>query len=128
MANHDFLVKPMMYGTVRISSSGPHGVLVPLTAVLPTGERDLAFVVREGGVLPTEVSVAARGDTAVLVRAGLAPGDTVIASATFLFDSESNLAAAMKGIMLNMGMGLDMGGMQMGDMPMEGMPEGRSRR
>ncbi len=36
-----------------------------------------------------------------------------MASATFLFDSESSLAAAMKGIMLNMGMGLDMGGMQM---------------
>ncbi len=43
-----------------------------------------------------------------------------MASATFLFDSESSLAAAMAGIMLDMGMGLDMGGMEMGDMDMGG--------
>jgi RND family efflux transporter MFP subunit len=116
--NHDFLLKPNMYGTVRIRSTGPRGVLVPLTAVLPTGERDLAFVIRSGKVTPSEVVVANRGDGEVLVTRGVAVGDTVVASATFLFDSESNLAAAMKGIMLNMGMGLDMGGMQMGDMPM----------
>ncbi len=117
LRNRDFLLKPNMYGTVRIRSTGPRGVLVPLTAVLPTGERDLAFVVRGGEVMPSEVVVANRGDGEILVTRGVAAGDTVVASATFLFDSESNLAAAMKGIMLNMGMGLDMGGMQMGDMP-----------
>lgn len=120
--NPDLLIKPGMYGTVRIRAAGPAGVLVPLTAVLPTGERDLAFVVRGGGVMPAEVTTAQSGDAELLVTDGLAPGDTVVASATFLFDSESNLAAAMKGIMLNMGMGLDMGGMEMGDMEMGGMP------
>jgi Cu(I)/Ag(I) efflux system membrane fusion protein len=84
--------------------------------VLPTGRRDLAFVVRAGTVLPTEVVVGLRGDSTVLVVDGLAVGDTVLASATFLFDSESQLAAAMAGIMLNMGMGLDM---DMGSMEME---------
>ena len=117
LRNRDFLLKPNMYGTVHIRSTGPRGVLVPLTAVLPTGERDLAFVIRGGEVTPSEVVVANRGDGEILVTRGVAAGDTVVASATFLFDSESNLAAAMKGIMLNMGMGLDMGGMQMGDMP-----------
>jgi hypothetical protein len=48
-----------------------------------------------------------------------------VASATFLFDSESSLAAAMKGIMLNMGMGLDMGGMQMEETETEGAEGGR---
>lgn len=125
MANHDFLVKTMMYGAVRISANGPRGVTVPLGAVLPTGTRDLAFVVRQGGVLPTEVVVGTRGDSTVLVADGVAPGDTVVASATFLFDSESQLAAAMAGIMLNMGMGLDMGGMQMEGMEMPGAETGR---
>jgi hypothetical protein len=37
-----------------------------------------------------------------------------VASATYLLDSESNLAAAMQGLMLQMGMGLDMGGMDHG--------------
>lgn len=117
--NRRLLLKPMMYGAVRIAADGPRGVTVPLTAVLPTGARDLAFVVREGGVVPTEIVVGTRGDSTILVADGLAPGDTVIASATFLFDSESQLAAAMAGIMLNMGMGLDMGGMEM-----EGMDVG----
>ncbi len=50
-----------------------------------------------------------------------------MASATFLFDSESSLTAAMAGIMLDMGMGLDMGGMQMGDMEMN-MPDAEGDR
>ncbi|HEX9729079.1 MAG TPA: efflux RND transporter periplasmic adaptor subunit [Gemmatimonadales bacterium] len=118
--NRRFLIKPMMYGAVRITAGAPRGVTVPLGAVLPTGSRDLAFVVRQGGVVPTAVVVGTRGDSTVLVADGLAAGDTVVASATFLFDSESQLAAAMAGIMLNMGMGLDMGGMQMEGMDMTG--------
>lgn len=137
--NQNGLIKSMMYGAVRITTDGPRGVTVPLTAVLPTGSRDLAFVVREGGVVPTEIVVGTYGDSRVFVADGLAAGDTVVASATFLFDSESQLAAAMAGIMLNMGMGLDMGGMQMeeaapgarsgsderGDTTMPGMRERR---
>jgi len=73
---------------------------------------------RAGTLVPTEVTVGARGDSAIVVADGLAVGDTVVASATFLFDSESSLGAAMAGIMLDMGMGLDMGGMDMGGMDM----------
>ena len=109
-----------MYATVRIRARTPRGTVVPLTAVLPTGDRDLAFVVRGGGILPVPVTVGMRGDSTILVTDGLAVGDTIVASATFLFDSESSLAAAMAGIMLDMGMGLDMGGMEMGDMDMGG--------
>ncbi len=116
MPNPRGIIKPMMYGTVRIRTDGLRGVTVPLTAVLPTGERDVAFVLHEGAVVPTDVTVGARGDTTILVTEGLAVGDTVVASATFLFDSESSLGAAMAGIMLDMGMGLDMGGMEM-DVP-----------
>ena len=116
------IIKPMMYGTVRIRTAGLRGVTVPLTAVLPTGERDVAFVLHGGAVVPTDVTVGARGDTTILVTEGLAVGDTVVASATFLFDSESSLAAAMAGIMLDMGMGLDMGGMNMGGTQMD-MPD-----
>ena len=116
--NPNLEIKPMMYGTVRIHAQGPRGVLVPLTAVLPAGDRDLAFVVRGAGVVPTEVVVGDRGDDTVHILSGLLAGDTVVASATFLFDSESNLSAAMAGIMLDMGMGLDMGGMPMGEMEM----------
>ncbi len=129
--NRRLEIKPMMYGTVRIRTVGVSGVVVPLTAVLPTGARDLAFVFREGGVVPTDVVVGTRGDSTLLVTQGLTVGDTVVSSATFLFDSESSLAAAMAGIMLNMGMGLDMGGMDMGDTagaPMPGMDAGQGMK
>ncbi len=109
-------IRPMMYATVLIRARSTRGTIVPLTSVLPAGDRDLAFVVRGGGVQPVEVTVGLWGDSTVLVTDGLTPGDTVVASATFLFDSESSLAAALEGIMLDMGMGLDMGGMNMGGM------------
>jgi hypothetical protein len=72
----------------------------------------------------------------VEVVQGLKPGDEVIASATYMLDSESNLGAAMQGLMLQMGMGLDMGGMSMGGgqahdgmagMKMEGMQPGERK-
>jgi hypothetical protein len=64
-----------------------------------------------------------RSDSLVEIVEGLKPGDEVIASAAYLLDSESNLAAAMQGLMLQMGMGLDMGGMKMeGDQGKDGMP------
>jgi len=107
-------LRPGMYAAARLAPSGRRAVSVPLTAVLPTGTSDLVFVNRgDGRFLPREVKVGLRGDSLVEIVAGLKPGDEVVASATFLLDSESNLAAAMQGIMLQMGMGLNMGGMQM---------------
>ena len=103
-----------MYAAAELVPSGRRVVSVPLTAVLPTGTKDLVFVNRgDGRFLPREVRVGLRGDSLVEIVAGLKPGEEVVASATFLLDSESNLAAAIQGIMLQMGMGLNMGGMRM---------------
>ncbi len=107
-------LRPGMYVTVEVESAGRRAVTVPLAAVLPTGTRSIVFVNRgDGRFLPREVRVGQHGDSLVEIVEGLKPGDEVVASATFLFDSESNLAAAIQGLMLQMGMGLNMGGMQM---------------
>ena len=107
-------LRPGMYAAGEFFTAGRSAVSVPLTAVLPTGTRDVVFVNRgDGRFLPREVRVGLRGDSLVEIVEGLKPGDEVVASATFLLDSESNLAAAIQGIMLQMGMGLNMGGMQM---------------
>ncbi|MGH7644183.1 MAG: efflux RND transporter periplasmic adaptor subunit [Gemmatimonadales bacterium] len=107
-------LRPGMYAAAELVPAARRAVSVPLTAVLPTGTRDIVFVNRgDGRLLPREVLVGLRGDSLVEIVAGLRPGEEVVASATFLLDSESNLAAAIQGIMLQMGMGLDMGGMQM---------------
>lgn len=120
--NRDGRLRPGMYVTARLASAGVPRLAVPLTAVLPTGTRSLVFANRgDGRFVPREVEVGARNDSLIEIVKGLDPGDEVVASATYLLDSESNLAAAMQGIMLQMGMGLDMGGMRMeprkGDAP-----------
>ncbi len=107
-------LRPGMYAAAELVPAGRRAVTVPLTAVLPTGTKDLVFVNRgDGRFVPREVRVGLRGDSLVEIVEGIRPGEEVVASATFLLDSESNLAAAIQGIMLQMGMGLDMGGMQM---------------
>jgi RND family efflux transporter MFP subunit len=114
VANPGLLLQPGMYATAELVPAGRRAVSVPLAAVLPTGTRDIVFVNRgDGRFVPREVRVGARGDSLVEIVAGLKPGDEVVASATYLLDSESNLAAAIQGIMLQMGMGLNMGGMKM---------------
>lgn len=107
-------LRPGMYGAAELATAGRRSVSVPLEAVLPTGTKNIVFVNRgDGRFLPREVRVGLRGDSLVEIVEGLKPGDEVVASATFLLDSESNLAAAIQGLMLQMGMGLNMGGMQM---------------
>ncbi len=106
-------LRPGMYATADLGTAGRRVVSVPVAAVLPTGTRDIVFVNRgDGRFAPREVRVGARGDSLVEIVAGLKAGDEVVASATYLLDSESNLSAAIQGLMLQMGMGLNMGGMK----------------
>jgi len=115
VANAAGTLRPGMYATAELARAGRRAVSVPLRAVLPTGTTDLVFVNRgDGRFVPREVRVGARGDSLVEIVQGLKPGDEVVASATYLLDSESNLAAAIQGLMLQMGMGLNMGGMRTG--------------
>jgi Cu(I)/Ag(I) efflux system membrane fusion protein len=121
IANRDGRLRPGMFVTAELQPAATKRLSVPLTAVLPTGTETLVFVNRgDGQFVPREVQVGARGDSLVEIVDGLKSGDEVVASATYLLDSESNLASAMQGLMLQMGMGLDMGGMQMEGMDMGG--------
>jgi len=114
--NRDGRLRPGMYVTARLAPASTQRLTVPLTAVLPTGTRQLVFVNRgDGRFVPRDVQTGVRSDSLVEIVSGLKPGDEVVASATYLLDSESNLAAAMQGLMLQMGMGLNMGGMEMKD-------------
>jgi Cu(I)/Ag(I) efflux system membrane fusion protein len=124
VVNRDGALRPGMYATALIRPAAAKGLTVPTEAVLPTGTQNLVFVNRgDGQFIPRPVAVGVHGDSLVEVVQGLKPGDEVIASATYLLDSESNLGAAMQGLMLQMGMGLDMGGMQMdGKQPGEKKP------
>jgi Cu(I)/Ag(I) efflux system membrane fusion protein len=114
VVNKDGALRPGMYATALIRRPTARALTVPIEAVLPTGTQNLVFVNRgDGRFMPRTVAVGTRSDSLVEIVNGLKPGDEVIASAAYLLDSESNLAAAMQGLMLQMGMGLDMGGMKM---------------
>lgn len=116
IVNDDGVLRPGMYVTAEARPERSEVLTVPTEAVLPTGTENLVFVNRgDGKFVPRPVIVGARGDSAVEIVRGLKPGDEVVATATYLLDSESNLGAAMQGLMLQMGMGLDMGGMKGGD-------------
>ena len=49
-------------------------------------------------ITPREVTLGATSDTRIEVLRGLAAGETVVASATFLVDAESNLGTALGGM------------------------------
>jgi membrane fusion protein, copper/silver efflux system len=98
--NANGLLKPGMYATVRIRSAAAGPVVhVPRSAVLSTGRRDLVFVRRADGVLePRDIVRGISTDDRVEVKSGLRVGETVVASATFLIDAESNLGSMLGGM------------------------------
>lgn len=96
-------LKPGMYATLRIVGSAASATMpvltVPRSAVLSTGERSIVFVKRENGQLePREVQIGATSDDRIEIISGVALGDIVVASATFLVDAESNLGTALGGM------------------------------
>jgi Cu(I)/Ag(I) efflux system membrane fusion protein len=100
LQNGDLALKPGMVATIHFAAPGAPGIAsVPRSAVLSTGERSMVFVRLHGGRLePHEVTLGAANDLRVQILRGLAIGDTVVASATFLVDAESNLGTAMGGM------------------------------
>ena len=100
LTNPGFQLKPGMYATLRWPGRGVIAALtVPRSAVVSTGERHLVFAKRGDGMLePRQVEVGASSTDRIEILRGLVAGDTVVASATFLLDAESNLGALLGGM------------------------------
>lgn len=99
LANSRRELLPGMYGRVRVARRGAPSLAVPAEAVVHSGEQNYVFLAHAGGHFePRRVTLGPdRGDW-VPVFGGLAEGDTVVASASFLIDSESRLKAAISGM------------------------------
>lgn len=107
-SNADLALRPGMYATLEFASPGKTTLSIPRTAALVTGKRTLVFLKSpDGRFEPREVTLGAGTDERYEVLAGLAVGDTVVASGTFLLDAESNLGTMLGGMggMPGMGMG-----------------------
>jgi RND family efflux transporter MFP subunit len=97
-SNSGLQLKPEMYADVELESNLGPRLVVPETAVLATGTRDIVFVDRGDGTFePREVRLGLRLPEAVEVLAGLAEGERIVTSGNFLVDSESRLKAALEG-------------------------------
>lgn len=103
-ADHEFF--PDMWAQVEIEASAGEHLAAPASAVIDTGTRSIAFVVRDDGHLePREVTVGFHTDEFVEIQSGLEEGEEVVTRALFLIDSESQLKSALQG----MSMGSDTG-------------------
>ncbi len=96
--NPDGQLKADMYADVvfRAGADQEPVVAVPDSAVIDSGTRRIVLVGKgEGRFEPRAVSLGSHGDGYVEVLEGVNEGETVVTSATFLIDAESNLKAAL---------------------------------
>ena len=95
-ANPGFILKPEMYASVEIAINEGRKLAVPDESVLDSGLRKVVFLDKgEGRFEPAEVKVGNKFDGYYEVLEGLSPGERILASASFLLDSESRLKEAM---------------------------------
>lgn len=100
LPNPEGTLLPGMFGDVTISHAMGTGLTIPSSAVIRTGERDIAFrVVSEGHFAPVIVKInPTRFADRYQVLEGLKAGDAVVTSGDFLVDSESRLDAGGGGM------------------------------
>ncbi len=99
--NRNWNLRPQMYTNVEILSPGVAGaVRAPEEAILHSGERSVVVVQKAKGVFePREVELGATGGGYTEIRRGLQAGETIVTSAQFLIDSESNLKEAISAML-----------------------------
>ncbi len=96
LQNRDLALKPAMFVDVAFDLAAQEGILVPDSAVLDTGTRQVVFVQQgKGRFVPRDVRLGVRSDGRALVLSGVAEGERVAVRANFLLDAESRLKAAL---------------------------------
>lgn len=96
LPNPDGRLLANMFAEVEISLGGAPVVQVPEGAVIDTGDRQVVILdLGDGRFRPEPVTVGRRGGGMIEIVSGVAAGDMVVSTATFLIDAESNLNAAL---------------------------------
>jgi Cu(I)/Ag(I) efflux system membrane fusion protein len=90
--NPEGLLKLEMYVDAAIKAGIGRTLALPESALMDTGERQLAFIdLGAGRIEPREVRVGREAEGYYEVLSGLKAGEMVVTSANFLIDSESKL-------------------------------------
>ena len=92
--NPGFALKPDMYGEGGNPDRRRRRLVVPQTAVLNSGDRQMVFVDRGDGYFePRNVTIGTQSDGRIEILSGLQAGERIVTSGNFLIDSESQLKA-----------------------------------
>lgn len=90
--NRSLKLKPNMFVTATIHVPTINAVVVPSSAVVATGKRDVVWVeVQENTFEPRDVVLGVTRDGQSVILNGLEEGERVAATGGFLLDSESTL-------------------------------------
>jgi Cu(I)/Ag(I) efflux system membrane fusion protein len=98
--NPDGRIKIDMYADVvfQAGTGDVPVIAIPDSALIDSGTRQLVLIAKgEGRFEPRPVKIGRRGDGYAEIVEGVAQGEEVVTSATFLIDAESNLKAALQG-------------------------------
>jgi Cu(I)/Ag(I) efflux system membrane fusion protein len=94
--NPDFKLRPGMYADVALSMDAGERLAIPVSAVMPTGEHNIAFVDKGGGKIePRDLKLSGQFGDIYAVESGVSEGERVIASANFLIDAEATVQGAL---------------------------------
>jgi Cu(I)/Ag(I) efflux system membrane fusion protein len=93
--NQNFVLRPDMLVNVDFALPAPSGWSVPADAVVDSGLSQRVYVESGDGTFePRQVEIGERFGDRVQILTGLAVGEKVVSSGTFLVDSESRLKSA----------------------------------
>lgn len=92
MPNPGYQLKPDMFVNAIIRVPLVKGIILPATAVIDTGKRQIVWIETSAGMFePRDVQVGERVEEKVQILSGIEPGDKVAVSGGYLIDSESQL-------------------------------------
>lgn len=95
--NAKMMLKPQMFVNVEIPIDLGERLLIPESAVIDSGPRQVVYVAKGAGMFePRIVKLGVRGDRMVEVLQGLQAGERVAAAGTFLIDSEARLKGIIR--------------------------------
>ena len=95
--NHSLKLLPEMYVDVEITMDMGTALAIPVSAVLPTGQRYVVFLDKgEGKLEPRFVEVGRKYGESYELLSGAKENDRVVTSANFLIDAEAKVQGALR--------------------------------
>jgi RND family efflux transporter MFP subunit len=95
IANPELKLKPGMFVNVDLKTNMGRQLVIQASAVFQSGTRQLVFLNHGNGSLePKEITTSPRVGDDFIVLKGLQPRQSIVTSANFLIDSESQLQSA----------------------------------